>query len=205
MIMERHESVDPSPVTCLMNGLWGIREPVTFAAFCRWFSRHPSNVKSYPVIAAVLQHEKTLPCIKFIGDILAWQSFLFAVLPSTTTREQVSAIWKSTLRSLIALNRPAPGPTSRLFGTLPLRVDRKKACACFEPFVLPSIVLFISLASCMSVIRIPFSLMTAAWTYPAESKGGRTCAWATTPPSTSPSRQLFTEKLRQLACAPFAC
>ncbi|CAE7238243.1 RNF213 [Symbiodinium microadriaticum] len=87
-ILERPERNGSSPLDRVMTGLWKIREPVTFDAFCRWFSLQPSNALKYPVLSAILQHEKTLPCIKYIGDILAWHSFLFSVLPSTTTREQ---------------------------------------------------------------------------------------------------------------------
>jgi hypothetical protein len=89
-ILEREDKGrNEGPGSARMTGLWAIREPVTIEAFSRWFNLQSSNTRKFPVIAAVLQHEKTLPCIKYIGDILAWQSFLFTVLPSTTTREQV--------------------------------------------------------------------------------------------------------------------
>lgn len=89
-IVERVEDDEVTLHSLLMTGLWATREPVTFDAFHRWFNLKTSNTKEFRVIAAVMEHESTLPCIKFIADILAWQSFLFSVLPSTTTREQVS-------------------------------------------------------------------------------------------------------------------
>lgn len=89
-VLEREDKgTDDGHSTACMIGLWAIREPVTFDTFSRWFHLQSSNARNFPVISAVLQHEKTLPCIKYIADILAWQSFLFSVLPSTTTREQV--------------------------------------------------------------------------------------------------------------------
>lgn len=76
----------------MLNDIWRIREPLSFDTFHRKFSLNSAHHKRYRVLSSVLENETTLPCVKFIADILAWHSFLFSVLPSTTTREQVLRI-----------------------------------------------------------------------------------------------------------------
>ncbi len=69
--------------------LWRIREPLSFELFYRKFFLNSTNGRRYPVINSVLENETILPCLKYIADILAWHSFLFSILPATTTRDQV--------------------------------------------------------------------------------------------------------------------
>eukprot|EP00602_Paraphysomonas_sp_CaronLab_P009208 CAMPEP_0185034388 /NCGR_PEP_ID=MMETSP1103-20130426/24249_1 /TAXON_ID=36769 /ORGANISM="Paraphysomonas bandaiensis, Strain Caron Lab Isolate" /LENGTH=1107 /DNA_ID=CAMNT_0027571029 /DNA_START=1161 /DNA_END=4484 /DNA_ORIENTATION=+ len=75
--------------------MWRVREPVSFESFTRWFRLRSRNAVDFPVIEAVLSNEATLPLVEHIADILAWQSFLFSVLPSTITRDQAS-MWSNS-------------------------------------------------------------------------------------------------------------
>jgi hypothetical protein len=72
--------------------LWRLREPLSFEIFQRKFSLNSTLGRKYPVLNSVLEYEQVLPYVKYIADILAWHSFLFSVLPTTTTREQVMRI-----------------------------------------------------------------------------------------------------------------
>lgn len=77
----------------IRNVLWRLREPLSFESFYRKFSLNSSHSRRYPVLNAVLENENVLPFVKYIADILAWHSFLFSVLPPTTTREQVQKFY----------------------------------------------------------------------------------------------------------------
>ena len=76
----------------IRNTLWKLREPLSFESFTRKFTLNSTNHRRYPVINALLENEAILPFVKYIADILAWHSYLFSVLPSTTSRDQVSFI-----------------------------------------------------------------------------------------------------------------
>lgn len=78
-----------SELAWLRQSLWQIREPVSFDMFTRFFRMNSSLALQYPVLDVVLQNEASLELVKHIGDILAWHNFLFANVPSETTREQV--------------------------------------------------------------------------------------------------------------------
>lgn len=97
---------DPS-VEDIKDVIWRLREPLSFDNFHRKFSLNSSHSKRYPVLNAVLENENVLPYVKYIADILAWHSFLFSILPSTTTREQVSTSYFFPLK----LCRPPCGPS----------------------------------------------------------------------------------------------
>jgi hypothetical protein len=53
--------------------LWRYREVATFERFERMFNNQSENAKSYPVLAAILKHERNLHLIKFAADVLEWQ------------------------------------------------------------------------------------------------------------------------------------
>jgi hypothetical protein len=73
--------------------LWRSREIVTLTNFFRTFKIKKSNESKYPVIAAVVKHEESLPLIKYAKDILAWHAVLFKVVkPGTITREDAGII-----------------------------------------------------------------------------------------------------------------
>ena len=78
-------------LTCedIRNSLWRLREPLSFQSFTRKFSLNSTNHWRYPVINAILENERILPYVKYIADILAWHAYLFSILPSTTSRDQV--------------------------------------------------------------------------------------------------------------------
>lgn len=80
-----------TPLSYLKQCLWQMREPVSFDTFTRFFRLNSSLAKKHPVLHVVLENESALKLVKYIGDILAWHNFLFAHVPSDTTREQVGA------------------------------------------------------------------------------------------------------------------
>jgi hypothetical protein len=90
-ILESPRLLD-SPLASLQQGLWQIREPVSFETFTRFFRLNSSLAKRHPVLNVVLENETSLGLVKYIGDILAWHNFLFAHVSSDTTREQVSCL-----------------------------------------------------------------------------------------------------------------
>lgn len=81
--------------------LWRVREVVTFPEFVRSFRLLASNEKEYPVLAAVLQYENSLPLVKLATHILAWHAILFRVFqPGSLSRAEASAL---TNKDAIAL------------------------------------------------------------------------------------------------------
>mmetsp|Transcript_5312 Transcript_5312/g.5426 ORF Transcript_5312/g.5426 Transcript_5312/m.5426 type:complete len:591 (-) Transcript_5312:37-1809(-) len=96
----------------IRNLLWRLREPLSFECFTRKFSLNSTNHWRYPVINAILENEEVLPYVKYIADILAWHSYLFSILPSTTSRDQAS-IWtlSDVINSIAPENRRQEGQT----------------------------------------------------------------------------------------------
>jgi hypothetical protein len=74
----------------LRAAVWRTREASSIEGFKRWFNMLPGNARQYPLLAAVIKHEKDLPLIKHIGAILAWHTVLFSVLkPGSISRDEV--------------------------------------------------------------------------------------------------------------------
>ena len=69
--------------------LFSLRERITFSMFRTWFSLVEDRDVQYPVLDAVLKHERQLPLIHYIDDILAWHNYLYATLIPPISRDQV--------------------------------------------------------------------------------------------------------------------
>ena len=84
-------SIPETPHVYTRSSLWRVRQVVTFNEFSRCFRLVSSNVKEYPILAAVLQYEKSLPLVKLASHILAWHALLFRVFqPGSLTRAEAS-------------------------------------------------------------------------------------------------------------------
>ena len=71
--------------------LWRHREISIFEKFERRFVNKASNAKEFPVIAALLKHERNLHLIKYAADILEWQATVFRVFrPGSITRAEAA-------------------------------------------------------------------------------------------------------------------
>lgn len=73
--------------------LFSLRERITFPMFQTWFSLVDHRDIQYPVLDAVLKHERQLPLIHYIDDILAWHNYLYATLLPPISREQVELLF----------------------------------------------------------------------------------------------------------------
>ena len=77
--LNRHMFLLPQPqqdlsfIMSLNATLWRYREVATFEKFEKAFFMRHSNLKRYPVTAAVLRHERQLPLLAYAADILEWQ------------------------------------------------------------------------------------------------------------------------------------
>ncbi|CAK9251647.1 unnamed protein product [Sphagnum jensenii] len=87
-VMELGPPVEPEKKSLLT--LWRYREVITLNEFERFFRIRSRNEKDYPIIAAVLKHEKHLPLIKYAADILAWHNVLFKTLQETVVEALLS-------------------------------------------------------------------------------------------------------------------
>jgi hypothetical protein len=66
---------------------------ITFGEFCRSFRIRNQNETEYPVIAAVLKYEVSLPLIKYASDILAWHAIIFKVFkPGSISRNEAGEL-----------------------------------------------------------------------------------------------------------------
>ena len=73
--------------------LWRHREIAIFEKFERRFINKASNAKEFPVIAALLKHERSLHLIKYAADILEWQATVFRVFrPGSITRAEAASM-----------------------------------------------------------------------------------------------------------------
>ena len=73
--------------------LWRHREIAIFEKFERRFTNKASNAKEFPVIAALLKHERNLHLIKYAADILEWQATVFRVFrPGSITRAEAASM-----------------------------------------------------------------------------------------------------------------
>ena len=73
--------------------LWRHREVAIFEKFERRFTNKASNAKEFPVIAALLKHERSLHLIKYAADILEWQATVFRVFrPGSITRAEAASM-----------------------------------------------------------------------------------------------------------------
>ena len=79
--MEIAPPVEPVPRT--LATIWRHHEAVSFDGFQQQFLMNVAHEKKFPIIAAVLKNESSLPKIKYIVDILAWQAVAFKVSYST--------------------------------------------------------------------------------------------------------------------------
>jgi len=64
------------------------RDAISYQHFKQYFIMHSREVAKLPVLRSVLKHEQTLPLIKYVADILAWQVIVFKVIkPGSVSRE----------------------------------------------------------------------------------------------------------------------
>ena len=71
--------------------MWRIRTFASFSQFEHQFLINTANQIKFPLLAQFLKEEERLPHVKFIIDILQWQSMLFTIFPSNTITRQEAA------------------------------------------------------------------------------------------------------------------
>lgn len=97
--------IPEDPLQYTTASLWRVRQVVTFNEFCRCFRLVSANEKSFPVLAAILQYEKSLSLVKLATHILAWHALLFKVFqPGSLTRSDASALTNKDVIALLPEN-----------------------------------------------------------------------------------------------------
>ena len=73
--------------------IWRLRTTSSFAQFEHQFQINSNNRSRYQILDQFLREESKLHCVKYIIDILQWQSLLFSIFPANSiTRQQASDI-----------------------------------------------------------------------------------------------------------------
>jgi hypothetical protein len=71
--------------------VWRYRTPVSYEHFQRWFAMRGDRAAFHPLLACFLKHEKRLPLVKYIADVLEWHSVLFDIFGSSRPLERAQA------------------------------------------------------------------------------------------------------------------
>ena len=79
----------------LYHTLWKQRETISYEMFILRFQLRRANKLNYPLLALIIEKECELTKIKYIKDILAWQTILFETFPKgSLTRIEVCLRFK---------------------------------------------------------------------------------------------------------------